>query len=75
MNAKRLYDLWTETVGGGKHGHVHFDNLDDKDRFQYERLHLRLSQMYPAQDPTTTNSALDAPGDPPVPDGPGGGPG
>ena len=50
MNAKRLYDLWTETVGGGKHGHVHFDNLDDKDRFQYDRLHLRLSQMYQAMD-------------------------
>lgn len=46
MNPKRLYDLWTETVGGGKHGHPHWNNLDEKDRFQYERLHKRLCEEY-----------------------------
>jgi len=63
MTPKKLYDLWTETVGGGKHGHPHFDNLDDKDRFQYARFHERLTAHY---------TAAEAPI--PPPDDPNGGP-
>ena len=63
MTPKKLYDLWVDTVGGGKHGHPHFDNLDDKDRFQYARMHAALAAAYaaPAADEF-----------PPPPDKPGG---
>ena len=62
MNPQKLYDLWTETVGGGKQGHPHFDNMDEKDRFQFGRLHKKLKDEY---------AAMDEPA-PPPPDEPGG---
>lgn len=62
MNPKKLYDLWTETVGGGKQGHPHWDNLDDKDKFQFDRLHKRLcAEYFP---PVMTLGEVPPPGDP-----------
>ena len=44
MTPEQLYDLHCETVGGGKYGHVHWDDLPLESRIQWQRFATKVSE-------------------------------
>lgn len=44
MTPEQLYDLHCETVGGGKYGHVHWDDLPLESRIQWQRFATKISE-------------------------------
>ena len=44
MKPEQLYDLYCETVGGGKYGHVHWDDLPLESRIQWQRFATKVSE-------------------------------
>jgi hypothetical protein len=44
MTPEQIYDLHCETVGGGRMGHVHWDDLPLESRIQWQRLPQRLTK-------------------------------
>tara|TARA_R110000868_G_scaffold387731_1_gene656389 strand:- start:931 stop:1197 length:267 start_codon:yes stop_codon:yes gene_type:complete len=44
MKPEQLYDLHCETVGGGKYGHVHWDDLPLESRIQWQRFATKVSE-------------------------------
>lgn len=44
MTPEQLYDLHCETVGGGKYGHVHSDDLPLASRIQWQRFATKVSE-------------------------------
>ena len=45
MNAMKIYDAWCETVGGGKMGHVHWDDLPLESRIQWQRFAAAIAKV------------------------------
>ena len=48
MTPEQLYDIHCETVGGGKMGHVHWDDLPLETRIQWGRFGARMAPAAPA---------------------------
>jgi hypothetical protein len=46
MTPEQLYDLHCETVGGGKYGHVHWDDLPLESRIQWQRFATKVNEAH-----------------------------
>ena len=44
MTPEQIYDAHCETVGGGRMGHVHWDDLPLESRIQWQRFATKVSE-------------------------------
>tara|TARA_R110000868_G_scaffold148647_5_gene370734 strand:- start:4458 stop:4661 length:204 start_codon:yes stop_codon:yes gene_type:complete len=60
MTPEQLYDIHCETVGGGKMGHVHWDDLPLETRIQWGRFAAKVVPAPDGYDKTGTLARINA---------------